>query len=71
MVLQAQDCTGMAMVFTLVSSALEWLNTRWEEKVKEEEEAKERRLREEEEAEHVCFFYLPAKISLALWKEKN
>ncbi|CAG7701712.1 unnamed protein product [Allacma fusca] len=55
LVSEAQDNTGMAMVFTLVSSALEWLNVRWDQKIKEEEEAAERRLREEEEAEQQRF----------------
>jgi hypothetical protein len=55
LVTEAEENTGMAMVFTLVSSALEWLNVRWDDKLKEEEEAKERKLREEEEAEQERF----------------
>lgn len=48
---------GMVMVFTLVSSAQEWLNVKWDEFKKKLDEETERKLKEEEEAEQVniCF----------------
>ncbi|XP_056639683.1 RWD domain-containing protein 1 [Diorhabda sublineata] len=48
---QIQENLGMVMVFTLVSSAQEWLNVKWEEIKKEKEEQIALRLKEEEEAE--------------------
>lgn len=41
------------MVFTLVSSAQEWLNVKWDDIRKERDEEKTRRVKEEEEAERV------------------
>jgi hypothetical protein len=47
---QAEENTGMAMIFTLVSVTLEWLNERHDSSVKEKEDAEEmKRLQEEEE----------------------
>ncbi|XP_028131594.1 RWD domain-containing protein 1 [Diabrotica virgifera virgifera] len=48
---QIEENLGMVMVFTLVSSAQEWLNVKWEEIKKEKDELVARRLKEEEEAE--------------------
>jgi len=46
----AEENTGMAMIFTLVSVALEWLNERHDSSVKEKEDEEERiRLQAEEE----------------------
>ncbi|XP_018011628.1 RWD domain-containing protein 1 [Hyalella azteca] len=50
---QFSECAGMAMVFTLVSAAQEWINTFIENRLKKEEEEAERLLREEEERERV------------------
>lgn len=50
---QAEENTGMAMIFTLVSVALEWLNERWDASVREKEEEEERKRLAEEEAEQV------------------
>lgn len=44
----------MAMIFTLVSVALEWLNERWDSSVKEKEDAEEKKRLQDEEEEHVC-----------------
>lgn len=41
------------MIFTLVSTAQEWLSLKWENVKKEREEIVEKKLREEEEAERV------------------
>lgn len=41
------------MIFTLVSSAQEWLNTKWDEVKKMREENERRREQEIEEAERV------------------
>uniref|UniRef100_A0A1B0CKR5 RWD domain-containing protein n=1 Tax=Lutzomyia longipalpis TaxID=7200 RepID=A0A1B0CKR5_LUTLO len=46
---------GMEMIFSLVSSAQEWLNQRWDDVKQEEELQRERRLREEEELEQKKF----------------
>ncbi|XP_059611259.1 RWD domain-containing protein 1 [Phlebotomus argentipes] len=46
---------GMEMIFSLVSSAQEWLNQRWDDVKREEELSRERRLREEEEQEQKKF----------------
>lgn len=46
---------GMEMIFSLVSSAQEWLNQRWDDVKREEELSRERRLREEEEREQKKF----------------
>jgi hypothetical protein len=49
----AAENTGMAMVFTLVSAAMEWLNTRWEGMVREKDEAEDKiRRAEAEEEQH-------------------
>lgn len=45
----------MVMVFTLVSSAQEWLHTKYEEEKKMKEEREEKQLRELEEAERKRF----------------
>lgn len=54
---QAKENVGMVMIFTLVSSAQEWLNVRWESVKKITDEAAAKKLMEEEEAERVnlCF----------------
>lgn len=52
---QVQENLGMVMVFTLVSSAQEWLNVKWEEAKKLRDETTARRLMEEEEAERNRF----------------
>lgn len=46
---------GMVMVFTLVSSAQEWLHTKYEEEMKAKEEQEALRLKEQEEAERKRF----------------
>ncbi|KAJ8927911.1 hypothetical protein NQ314_019541 [Rhamnusium bicolor] len=48
---QIVENLGMVMVFTIVSSAQEWLNVKWEETKKDKEERAARKLKEEEEAE--------------------
>lgn len=52
---QVSENLGMVMVFTLVSSAQEWLNVKWEDIKKVKEERTARKLREEEEAERKRF----------------
>jgi hypothetical protein len=44
------------MIFTLVSSAQEWLNTKWAEIRKTREEYAILKAKEAEEAEMVCLF---------------
>lgn len=48
---QIQENLGMVMVFTLVSSAQEWLNVKYEDLKRIREERAAQKLREEEEAE--------------------
>ncbi|KAL3280346.1 hypothetical protein HHI36_017835 [Cryptolaemus montrouzieri] len=52
---QVQDNLGMVMVFTLASSAQEWLSVKWENVRKEREERIAKKLHEEEEAERKRF----------------
>ncbi|KAF2357092.1 RWD domain [Trinorchestia longiramus] len=52
---QFSECAGMAMVFTLVSAAQEWINTFVEDRIKKEEEEEERLRTEEEERERKVF----------------
>mgnify|MGYP002715729748 FL=1 len=47
----ANENLNMAMIFTLVSTAQEWLNNKWDEFKKEKELEAERRLKEVEEEE--------------------
>jgi flagellar biosynthesis chaperone FliJ len=44
------------MIFTLVSSAQEWLNTKWDEIRKRRDEYATLKEKEAEEAERVCLF---------------
>lgn len=60
---QITENLGIEMIFSLVSSAQEWLNVKWDEYKKEEENRAQEKLREFEEAEQVSlvvgrFFYL-------------
>nr|CAI5828196.1 unnamed protein product [Callosobruchus analis] len=48
---QIKENLGMVMVFTLVSTAQEWLNEKWEAMKKDKDEMAARKLKEEEEAE--------------------
>nr|XP_023024266.1 RWD domain-containing protein 1 [Leptinotarsa decemlineata] len=52
---QVEENLGMVMVFTLVSSAQEWLNVKYEETKREKEERAARKLLEDEEAERKRF----------------
>uniref|UniRef100_A0A0K8TQ58 RWD domain-containing protein n=1 Tax=Tabanus bromius TaxID=304241 RepID=A0A0K8TQ58_TABBR len=50
-----QEHLGMEMIFSLVSSAQEWLNERWDEFKSEEENARMKKQLEDEEAERKKF----------------
>ncbi|XP_049804081.1 RWD domain-containing protein 1 [Schistocerca nitens] len=52
---EAEDNLGTVMIFTLVSSAQEWLNMRWDEVRNAREEAERRKEIEAEEAERKRF----------------
>lgn len=52
---QIKENMGMVMIFTIVSAAQEWLNVRWEEIHREQEEAVAKKLKAEEEAERKRF----------------
>jgi len=52
---EASENTGMAVIFTLVSAATEWLNVEWDRRIKQQEEEEEQRLKAEEEAEQKRF----------------
>lgn len=58
----------MVMIFTLVSAAQEWLNSRSDTRRQESELAEEKRIRDEEEAERVCTTYLSLKYLKLLQK---
>ncbi|GAB0096536.1 RWD domain-containing protein [Sergentomyia squamirostris] len=60
---------GMEMIFTLVSSAQEWLNLQWDDVKRSEEIVRERRLREEEEIEQKKFEGTRVTVeSFMVWK---
>lgn len=61
----------MVMVFTLVSSAQEWLNVEWDDIRKERDEEKTRRVKEEEEAERVTIRGLHENINILLIFQKR
>ncbi|XP_055380677.1 RWD domain-containing protein 1 [Condylostylus longicornis] len=46
---------GMEMIFTLVSTAQEWINVRWDELKKEEDMERQRKVQEQEELERKKF----------------
>ena len=48
-----EENIGMVMGFTIISAALEWLGSKWEEIQQEEKELAEKIKQEEEEAEKV------------------
>ncbi|KAH8363541.1 hypothetical protein KR084_011424 [Drosophila pseudotakahashii] len=50
-----EEHLGMEMIFSLVSSAQEWLNERWDEHKFHQEEQREQKLREVEEEERKKF----------------
>lgn len=50
---QINENLGMVMVFTLVSTAQEWLNVQWDKVKLRREETAAQKLKEEEEAEMV------------------
>lgn len=50
-----EENIGMEMIFSLVSSAQEFLNERWDDHKRDLEEAKAQKLREQEEAERKKF----------------
>ncbi|XP_055849298.1 RWD domain-containing protein 1 [Episyrphus balteatus] len=50
-----EEHLGMEMIFSLVSSAQEWLNERWDDHKKEQENETARKLYESEEAERKKF----------------
>ncbi|KAL1501352.1 hypothetical protein ABEB36_006686 [Hypothenemus hampei] len=52
---QVKENLGMVMIFTLVSSAQEWLHTKYEKDKKAKEEREEQLLKEQEEAERQRF----------------
>lgn len=52
---EGEENVGMAMIFTLVSVALDWLTTNSEEKKQKAKEDRERRIAEAEEAERKRF----------------
>ncbi|XP_030751024.1 RWD domain-containing protein 1 [Sitophilus oryzae] len=68
---QATENLGMVMVFTLVSSAQEWLHSKYDNAKREKEENEARKLREEEEAERQRFEGTRVTIETFLkWKQK-
>nr|CAG4641259.1 EOG090X0F6V [Eulimnadia texana] len=68
---EAEDNLGMVMVFTLVSSANEWLEKERVAEIQRKEDEKERLKQEAEEAEKRKFMGTPVSIENFLaWKEK-
>lgn len=54
------------MIFSLVSSAQEWLNVKWDDHKKEEECRAEQKLKELEEIERVCLCNKAIKFCILL-----
>jgi len=68
---QAEENTGMAMIFTLVSASIEWLNERWDSSIKEKEDEEEKKRLKEEEAEQKRFDGTRVTIQTFIeWKTK-
>lgn len=68
---QVEENLGMAMIFTLVSAASEWLNQHSDDKQIREEEAKRLQKEREEEAERVKFEGTRVTVECFLaWKDK-
>ncbi|RWS04547.1 RWD domain-containing protein 1-like protein [Dinothrombium tinctorium] len=68
---EANNNLGMVMVFTLVSVATEWLNTKRDQQKVEKQREVERRKREEEEAEMKKFEGTRVTVeSFLAWKRK-
>lgn len=63
------------MIFSLVSSAQEWLNVRWDDHKQEEADRAEEKLKEYEEAERVCvlkwFLAWKSKLNIPLLEQKR
>nr|CAG4649741.1 EOG090X0F6V [Scapholeberis mucronata]SVE93925.1 EOG090X0F6V [Scapholeberis mucronata] len=65
----AEENLGMVMIFSLVSTANEWLNNEWDAELKRREEEEERRIFEAEEAERNKFHGTPVTVENFLrWK---
>lgn len=68
---QVEELLGMAMVFTLVSEASEWLNKRSLEVIKRRKEEEEKRVKFEEEEERKKFEGIRVTVeSFLSWKAK-
>lgn len=68
---QANENLGIVMIFTLVSSAQEWLNTKWDEIRKTREELSIKKEKEAEEAERKRFEGTRVTVeSFLAWKAK-
>ncbi|XP_063218345.1 RWD domain-containing protein 1 [Bacillus rossius redtenbacheri] len=68
---EADENLGTVMIFTLVSSAQEWLNTKWDEIKKQKEEAATKKAKEVEEAERKRFEGTRVTVeSFMQWKEQ-
>lgn len=57
--LQINESLGLEMVFSVVSSAQEWLNVKWDNFKTEQDNRAAEKLRELEEAEQVSQIYAP------------
>lgn len=68
---QVKENLGMVMVFTIVSSAQEWLNQKYETVKKEQEESAAKKIKEEEEAERKRFEGTRVTVeSFLKWKQQ-
>lgn len=65
---QIKENLGMVMIFTLVSSAQEWLNEKWDEIKKQRDEEVLKKQKEEEEAERVISCLLILFVNLLIFK---
>lgn len=54
--IQINESLGLEMIFSLVSSAQEWLNVKWDDYKREEESRAQQKLKEVEEAERVSSY---------------
>lgn len=56
--LQINESLGLEMIFSLVSSAQEWLNVKWDDFKKEADNRAQQKLKEIEEEERVIFQHI-------------
>lgn len=68
-IFQITENLGIEMIFSLVSSAQEWLNVKWDEHIKEIENKEMEKVKAFEEAEQVNILYFWHGVPPINWTE--